>query len=114
MKATHDRSAAVERYQRDGFYFPVPVLTPDEAREYRRRLEAVEAAHGGPLSGELRHKPHLLFTWLADLVRHPAILDAVEDVLGPEPAGAGARASSSRRPRDPRSSPGTRTRPTGG
>ena len=35
------------------------------------------------LDGDLRHKPHLLFTWLADLVRHPAILDAVEDVLGP-------------------------------
>ena len=31
-----------------------------------------------------RIKPHLLFTWLADLVRHPAILDAVEDVLGPD------------------------------
>lgn len=77
-------SAAVERYRRDGFYFPVPVLTPDEARECRRRLEAVEAANGGQLGGELRQKPHLLFTWLADLVRHPAILDAVEDVLGPD------------------------------
>jgi len=30
-------SAAVERYHRDGFYFPIPVLTPGEAREYRRR-----------------------------------------------------------------------------
>ena len=76
-------SAAVERYRRDGFYFPVPVLTPGGARECRRRLEAVEAANGGQLGGELRQKPHLLFTWLADLVRHPAILDAVEDVLGP-------------------------------
>ena len=76
-------SSAVERYRRDGFHFPVPVLTRDEAIGLRRRLEAVEAAHGGRLGGELRHKPHLLFTWLADLVRHPAILDAVEDVLGP-------------------------------
>jgi len=74
---------AVERYQRDGFHFPVPVLTPAEALGLRRRLEAVEAEHGGALRGEIRHKPHLLFTWLADLVRHPAILDAVEDVLGP-------------------------------
>src|SRR4029453_11043932 len=41
------------------------------------------AAHGGTLTAEIRQKPHLLFTWLADLVRHPAILDAVEDVLGP-------------------------------
>ena len=76
-------SAAVERYHRDGFYFPIPVLSPGEAREYRRRLEAAEAAQGGSLSAEIRQKPHLLFTWLADLVRHPAIVDAVEDVLGP-------------------------------
>jgi ectoine hydroxylase-related dioxygenase (phytanoyl-CoA dioxygenase family) len=76
-------AAAVERYRRDGFLFPLPVLTPVEAEEYRRRLEAVEAEHGGALTGELRHKPHLLFTWLADLVRRPAILDAVESILGP-------------------------------
>lgn len=76
-------SSAVERYRRDGFYFPVPVLAPGKALGLRRQLEAVEAEHGGRLTGEIRHKPHLLFTWLADLVRHPAILDAVEDVLGP-------------------------------
>jgi non-haem Fe2+, alpha-ketoglutarate-dependent halogenase len=76
-------SAAVEQYRRDGFYFPVRVMSPGEALALRGRLEAVEAEHGGRLSGEIRHKPHLLFTWLADLVRHPSILDAVEDVLGP-------------------------------
>jgi non-heme Fe2+,alpha-ketoglutarate-dependent halogenase len=76
-------SSAVERYRRDGFYFPVRVLAPGEALGYRHRLEALEAAHGGRLTAELRQKPHLLLTWLADLVRHPAILDAVEDVLGP-------------------------------
>jgi non-heme Fe2+,alpha-ketoglutarate-dependent halogenase len=77
-------AAALERYHRDGFYFPISVLTPAEALEYRRRLERVEADHGGRLSGELRSKPHLLFTWLADLVRHPVLLDAVEDLLGPD------------------------------
>jgi len=80
---SHLAAFAIQRYHRDGFYFPVPVLTPGEALALRRRLEAVEAEHGGRLTGEIRHKPHLLFTWLADLVRHPAILDAVEDVLGP-------------------------------
>ena len=80
---SHLASSAVERYHRDGFYFPIPVLTSGEAAALRRRLEAIEAEHGGRLTGEIRHKPHLLFTWLADLVRHPAILDAVEDVLGP-------------------------------
>jgi non-heme Fe2+,alpha-ketoglutarate-dependent halogenase len=74
---------AVARYRRDGFYFPHRVLSPEEAVGYRARLEAIERERGGPLGGELRHKGHLLFTWLDALIRHPCILDAVEDLLGP-------------------------------
>jgi non-heme Fe2+,alpha-ketoglutarate-dependent halogenase len=76
--------AAIERYERDGYYCPVRVLSAEEARSYRDRLERVERDLGGPLRGVYRIKPHLLFTWLAALVRHPAILDAVEDVIGPD------------------------------
>src|SRR3984885_748281 len=36
------------------------------------------------MQGPVRHKPHLLLTWLNDLIRHPRILDAVEDVIGPD------------------------------
>jgi non-haem Fe2+, alpha-ketoglutarate-dependent halogenase len=32
----------------------------------------------------MRHKVHLLFTWANELARHPKILDAVEDVIGPD------------------------------
>ena len=76
--------AAIERYERDGYHFPVRVLSAAEARQCRERLEQVEGELGGPLRGTYRVKPHLLFTWLADLVRHPALLDAVESVLGPD------------------------------
>ncbi len=31
-----------------------------------------------------RVKPYLLFPWAAEIVRHPAILDAVEDLVGPD------------------------------
>ena len=75
--------SAVAQYDRDGFYFPIRVLSATEAREFRLRLEAVEREQGGPLRGELRHKGHLVFTWLDRLVRHPVILDAVEAILGP-------------------------------
>ena len=44
---------------------------------------AYEAKTGGPIKGEMRHKSHLLFPWINDLMRHPRVLDAVEDVLGP-------------------------------
>ncbi len=75
---------AVAQYRRDGFYFPVRVLAAEEARSYRDRLEAAERAAGGPLAGDRRHKVHLLYTWANELARHPAILDAVEDVIGPD------------------------------
>jgi len=75
-------SSAVAAYERDGFAFPIRVLSAAEAREVRLRLEGVERLQGGPLRGELRHKAHLVFTWLDRLVRHPVILDAVEAILG--------------------------------
>jgi non-haem Fe2+, alpha-ketoglutarate-dependent halogenase len=78
---TEDQVAA---YRRDGYLAPVPVMSETEARALRGTLEAIEAGMGGPLRGDLRHKAHLLFPFLAELIRHPAILDAVEDVLGPD------------------------------
>lgn len=74
----------VERYEKAGFHFPVRVLSTDEARGYREKLEAHEAHEGQPLRGAYRQKTHLLFTWLDGLIRDPRILDVVEDVLGPD------------------------------
>src|SRR5271163_864975 len=75
--------AAVRRYQDQGYIAPVPALSTAEAAALRARLEEYEAS-AGALSGPLRQKSHLLFTWLNDLIRHPSILDAVEDVIGPD------------------------------
>jgi ectoine hydroxylase-related dioxygenase (phytanoyl-CoA dioxygenase family) len=74
---------AVERYQRDGILFPVDVMSPAAAAGLLQRLEANEREQGGRLAGRLNQKPHLLHPWMDQLVRAPAILDAVEDVLGP-------------------------------
>jgi hypothetical protein len=73
---------AIRQYREQGYYAPIRVLQRAEADDLRARLEAFEAG-AGILAGKLRHKSHLLFTWLNDLVRHPRILDAVEDVIGP-------------------------------
>lgn len=77
-------AAQVDSYRRDGYVFPVPAFTGAEASEMRRRLEALAAGEGGRLSKRTNQKPHLLLPWLNDLIRHPALLDAVEDVLGPD------------------------------
>jgi hypothetical protein len=74
---------AVEKFRRDGYYFPVPVLSPSEVAHFRDALEVHEAKIGEPLQGNFRHKSHLLFTWVDALVHHPKILDAVESILGP-------------------------------
>lgn len=73
----------IDGYHRDGFLFPLKVLTTEQAAHYRSCLEGHEARAGLPLQGNLRHKTHLLFTWVDELAHHPAILDAVADVIGP-------------------------------
>ena len=74
----------IERFWAEGFLAPIRVMPEADAVEYRRRLEGFEATTGGPMRGDLRHKSHLLFTWLNDLIRHPRILDAIEDIYGPD------------------------------
>jgi ectoine hydroxylase-related dioxygenase (phytanoyl-CoA dioxygenase family) len=71
-------------YESEGYLAPVPVMSEAQARAIRAELEAIEAGMGGPLRGDIRHKAHLLFPFLADLIRHARVLDAVEDLLGPD------------------------------
>ncbi len=73
----------VQRYRETGYLAPIRVLSTSEATRIRAKLEAFEA-DAGPLAGKLRQKSHLLFTWLNDLIRHERILDAVEDLIGPD------------------------------
>lgn len=75
--------SAVRQYGEAGYYAPVPVLSTEAAGMLRARLEAFEAG-AGPLAGKLRQKSHLLFTWLNDLIRNERMLDAVEDLIGPD------------------------------
>ena len=72
---------AAKQYRRDGFYVPVSVLDPNEAAAIRGALESSVAEYGGHSKGPARS--HLLFRWLADLIRSPRLLDAVEDLIGP-------------------------------
>ncbi len=76
-------AAQVEQYHRDGIVFPVPVLSPSETAHFRAAFEEVAARLGGrPVAQALGHTQSY-FRWAYDLATHPRILDAVEDVLGP-------------------------------
>lgn len=74
----------VAAYERDGYVFPIDVLTPEEVHQARSELEAWEAQQGKPIDFPEKSKSYLLFDWGDRLVHHPKILDAVEDVIGPD------------------------------
>jgi ectoine hydroxylase-related dioxygenase (phytanoyl-CoA dioxygenase family) len=76
-------AAEVAAYREKGYHFPIEVLSANEVAECRRQLEDYERKSGGPIKGEMRHRSHVLFPWINDLIRHPKILDAVEDIFGP-------------------------------
>ena len=76
--------AQTEAYARDGYLFPLSAFSAAEARACRDALETYEAGTGDAIHSNMRHKVHLLFRWADELVHHPRILDAVEDLLGPD------------------------------
>ncbi len=75
---------AIEQYQQDGYWFPLRVLDDEQVAANRSKLTAFEKAQGKPLAGAQRSKSHLLFKWVDDLMRNDGILDAIEDLIGPD------------------------------
>lgn len=70
-------------FERDGIAFPIPVMSAEEAQVYRAACDRLEAdLDGKPRTIEVRQM-HLHFPWACRLATHPRVLDAVEDLLGP-------------------------------
>jgi ectoine hydroxylase-related dioxygenase (phytanoyl-CoA dioxygenase family) len=78
----HLSAAQVEQYRKQGYVSPLRAFSAAEAWSYRQRLEDCERTHGLP--ADRRRKMHLYLTWVDEIVHHPAILDAVEDLVGPD------------------------------
>ena len=97
----HLSEAQIKQYRRDGYVSPMRALDPDEAAALTAKLESFEAEHECEAQQKLVFKPYLPYKWLNDLIRHPRILDAVEDVLGPNLLcwGAGFFQKNARDPR---------------
>lgn len=73
-----------ERCNREGFLFPIDVLSREEAAGYHRLYTEALTQDDERGAEIVRVKGHLVLKWMADLARHPRILDAVESVLGPD------------------------------
>ena len=77
-------SAQMESYLRDGYFAGFPVLTDEETQVYRQALLDYLARIDWNLNVFTRHKPHLFLKWANDLGRHPRLIQAVEQILGPD------------------------------
>ena len=75
---------AITQYREDGYFFPLRVLEKAQVNVCRKNLESFEASQGEPIGGAKRNKSHLLFKWIDDLMREATILDAIEDLIGPD------------------------------
>ena len=69
-------------YARDGFVGGVPVLSSDQAAGHRARFERAETEFGKPL--HYVSKVHTILTSPLELATAPAVLDAVEALIGPD------------------------------
>ena len=76
-------AAQVAAYRRDGFVFPVRIMDDAGAAGLRRRFAALERRLGAEPQQRFKIKAHLPLPWLNALVRNPVMLDAVEDLIGP-------------------------------
>lgn len=85
MKALTEEQLAYYRY--NGFLFPLPALSQDEIAFFLAGLERFEDDLGSPVAAaEVKWRSHAYAhsPWFDTLIRHPRILDAIEDVIGPD------------------------------
>src|SRR5256714_8876171 len=93
---TTERSRSL--FERDGIVFPIPVLSRAQAAAYGAFFNELEQIAGRPLH-RLNH-PVMHFAWAFRLATEPALLDAVEEMLGPDLLIAGSLVLC-KYPRDP-------------
>jgi len=75
----------VQRYARDGYISPIDVFNEQDVGSFNEKLQRFRQRLdlNGKIAGRYNQKPHLLLPWANQIVRHPRILDAVEQILGP-------------------------------
>jgi non-haem Fe2+, alpha-ketoglutarate-dependent halogenase len=84
MKALTAAQVASFRY--NGFLYPIPALTPEEIAYFLAGLGRLETGLGCPVAdADVKWRSHAYAhsPCFNELIRHKRILDAVEDIIGP-------------------------------
>ena len=74
----------IEQYHDEGFISPVRVISEAQALSIKNQLEQVEAEFPDEINAESRNNLHLSFAFLDALAHNKIIVDAVEDLIGPD------------------------------
>ena len=76
--------AQVAQYSDEGYLIGLSAIPAAQAAECCARFAATDLAPLAAFDHPWHAQVHLLFTWAAEIVRHPTILDTMEDLLGPD------------------------------
>ena len=74
----------IQEYHENGFVSPIRVMSEDEACSIKTKLEEAEKKFPQEFNPENRNNLHLIFPFLDELAHNSVIVDAVEDLLGPD------------------------------
>ena len=74
----------VTYFHEEGYLTSLPAISAEQSARCRAQFEAIDPARLAALECPWHAQAHLLFTWADEIVRHPAILDTVEDLIGPD------------------------------
>lgn len=82
MTTTTEHNGIFSFYEENGYYFPLDAIPPDMAQKAAKRI--IDWDQNPPALDHPWHlHAHLLADWVYDIAAHPAVLDAVEKILGP-------------------------------
>jgi len=84
MVASYDpilTNQQLAQYEEFGFIHSIPILTAEEIACYRTEAERTCQAIGGDVTR--LDNVHLFFRWAWDLSTHPQVLNALQQILGP-------------------------------
>jgi len=76
----------IAQFTRDGFIFPIRAYSSESMAARLEWLQNIEASKAGRIPPALNAKIHLLVPWAWDMVHDACIVDAVEDLIGPDVA----------------------------
>ena len=74
----------IEQYHDQGFISPIRVISEQEALSIKDELEQVEKEFPEEINSESRNNLHLSFAFLDALAHNRIIVDAIEDLIGPD------------------------------